>query len=250
MMRRQLIESVGRLSDGRRSVSGRCRPSGSSGGGGGSGSGGSGSQRSWRHFARFGAAAGRPISAGGVGIVQLAGVFLEIKIAAESLAAHAAGERLLLVVRVHVEGQVVHLVEGLVADDALVGLLAAVGQLVVLVVALLMEALAAELADERLESGVDAHVRVERRAAVERLAARVTLVRLVGRVDDLVAAQGRRLPESLAAHLADEGPRARVHRHVARQVVVSVEHFAAVGTREHAPLAALRIHFRVVSQSG
>ena len=37
--------------------------------------------------------------------------------------------------RVHVEGQVVDLVEGLVADGAFVLLLAAVGQLVVLVVA-------------------------------------------------------------------------------------------------------------------
>lgn len=42
-------------------------------------------------------------------------------------------------------------------------------------------------------------------------------------VDDLVAAEGAGLAESFAADLADEGPGARVHRHVAGQVVVRVE---------------------------
>ncbi len=134
--------------------------------------------------------------------------------------------------RVHVESEVVDLVEGLVADDALVGLFDAVRQFVILVVALLVESLAAVLADERLEAGVDADVRVERRRAVEGFAARRALVRLLGRVDDLVAAQRRRLTEPFAAHFADERTGARVHRHVPRQVVVSVEDFAAVGTRK------------------
>ncbi len=43
------------------------------------------------------------------GLVQLAHVLLQVKVAAEALVAVAAGEGLLLVVRVHVEGQVVDL---------------------------------------------------------------------------------------------------------------------------------------------
>ena len=54
--------------------------------------------------------------------------------------------------------------ECLVADVALVGLLAGVGEPVVLVVALLVEPLPAELARVRLEPVVDPHVRVQRRA--------------------------------------------------------------------------------------
>lgn len=197
-----------------------------------------------------------------MGVVQFAGVFLEVEIPAKSFATNAARKllkknvpfyllsdsiilefkltyRFLVVVRVHVEGEIVDLVEGLVADDALVGLFDAVRQFVVLVVALLVESLAAVLADERLESGVNAHVSVERRRAVERLAASRALVRLLRRVDDLVAAQRRRLPEALAADLADERTGPRVHRHVTRQIVVGVEHFAAVGARENAALVVV-----------
>ena len=43
-------------------------------------------------------------------------------------------------------------------------------------------------------------------------------------VDDLVSAERARLPEALPAHLTHERPRARVHGHVAGQVVVRVEH--------------------------
>ena len=41
-------------------------------------------------------------------------MLLEVEVSAEPFAADAAGEGLLVVVRVHVEGEVVHLVEGLV----------------------------------------------------------------------------------------------------------------------------------------
>lgn len=67
-------------------------------------------------------------------VVQLPDVFLQVKVPAEALPAGGAGEGLLVVVRVHVEGEVVHLVERLAADGALELLLAAVRQLVVLVV--------------------------------------------------------------------------------------------------------------------
>lgn len=129
--------------------------------------------------------------------------------------------------RVHVEGKIIDLMEGLIADITFVRLLAAVRQFVILVVALLVKALAAELADERLEIGVNARVSVEGGAAVERLAAGHALVRFLGGVYDLVPAQGARLPEALTADLADERPGARVHRHMSRQVVVRVEHLPA-----------------------
>ena len=67
-------------------------------------------------------------------VVQLPDVFLQVKVPAEALPTGGAGEGLLVVVRVHVEGEVVHLVERLAADGALELLLAAVRQLVVLVV--------------------------------------------------------------------------------------------------------------------
>lgn len=166
------------------------------------------------------------------GVVQLPHVLLEIEVPAEALTADLAGERLLVVVRVHVKGQIVDLVKGFVADVALVRLLAAVRQLVILVVALLVKALAAELADERLEVGVDARVGVQGGAPVEGLAAGHAFVRLLGGVDDLMSTEGARLPETLAADLADERPGARVHRHVSRQVVVRVEHLAAFRASE------------------
>lgn len=63
-------------------------------------------------------------------------MLFQVKVPAESLAASRAREGLLVIVRVHVERQVVHLVEGLVADVALELFLAAMRQFVVLVVTL------------------------------------------------------------------------------------------------------------------
>lgn len=61
-------------------------------------------------------------------------MFLQVKVPAEAFSTGGTGEGLLVVVRVHVEGEVVHLVERLAADRTLELLLAAVGQTVVLVV--------------------------------------------------------------------------------------------------------------------
>lgn len=164
---------------------------------------------------------------GGARVVQLPHVLLQIEVPAEAFPADLAGERFLLVVRVHVEREVVDLVERLVAYVTLVRLFAAVRKLVILVVALLVEAFIAVLADERLEVRVYAPVRVQGGATVESFAAGRALVRLLRRVDDLVPAQGARLAEAFPADLADERPGARVHRHVSGQVVVGVEHLAA-----------------------
>ena len=130
------------------------------------------------------------------------------------------------------KGEIVNLMEGLPADLTLEGLLIVVRQLVVFVVALLVEALAAKFALVRLVAGVDAHVGVQRGAPIEGLAAVDALMRFLRRVDDLVAAKGGRLAKALSADLADEGPGAGVHRHVSRQVVVGVEDLAALRTGE------------------
>ena len=88
------------------------------------------------------------------------------------------------------KGEIVNLMEGLPADLTLKGLLIVVRQLVVFVVALLVEALAAELALIGFVAGVDAHVGVQRGAPIEGFAAVGALMRLLRRVDDLVAAKG------------------------------------------------------------
>lgn len=79
-------------------------------------------------------------------------MLLQVEIAAESLGTDLAYVGLRRVVRVHVEREIVGVVEGLVAYWALVPLFATVSQLVVLVVAVLVEALAAVFANERLET--------------------------------------------------------------------------------------------------
>lgn len=109
----------------------------------------------------------------------------------------------------------------------------------ILVIALLMKAFAAVLADERFKSGVNAHVRVERRRPVERFTARRAFMRLLRRVNDFVTAQSGRLTETFTAHFADKWSCSRVHRHVSREVVVGVKHFATIGTSEDAILVAV-----------
>lgn len=159
--------------------------------------------------------------------MQLPHVLLEVKVSAKALATDLTGERLLVIVRMHVEGQIVDLMKRFVADVALVRFLTAVRELVILVVTLLVKALTAELADKRFKIGMYARVGIEGGATIESLAARHALVRLFSGVDDLVPAKSARLTEAFAANLADKWPGARVHRHVSRQIVMRVEHFAA-----------------------
>lgn len=66
--------------------------------------------------------------------MQLPDVFLKVKVPAEAFSTGGAGEGLLVIVCVHVEGQVVDLVERFAADGTLELFLSAVGQLVVFVV--------------------------------------------------------------------------------------------------------------------
>lgn len=96
-------------------------------------------------------------------LVQFPHVLLEVEVPAEALAADGTLEGLFVVVGVHVEGEVVDLMEGLVAHVAFVRLLARVSEFVVLVVALLVESLAAKLTHERLVPLVDPDVGVQSR---------------------------------------------------------------------------------------
>lgn len=94
--------------------------------------------------------------------------------------------------------------ERFVTHRALVRLFYAVRELVVLVVALLVEPLAAVFARVRLVPGVYPRVRVQRRAPVERLAADGTRMWFLLRVYNLMAAQRGRLSESFATHLKEK----------------------------------------------
>lgn len=131
-----------------------------------------------------------------------------------------------------VKGEIVDLVECLAADVTLECFLVVVRQFVIFVVALLVESFATILALVRLVSGMDSDMGVEGRAPVECLAAKLTLVWLLRGVDDLVPAQGRGLSESFSANLADKWPGPGVNRHVSGEVVVGVEHLAALRTGE------------------
>lgn len=119
-----------------------------------------------------------------------------------------------------------------VANVALVRFLAAMRELVIFVVTLLMKALAAKLADKRLEIGMYACVGIKSGTTIEGLAACHALVRLFSGVDDLVSTESARLTETFAANLADKWPSARVHWHVSRQIIMCIEHLAAFWASE------------------
>lgn len=90
-------------------------------------------------------------------------MFLEIEVPAEALATYLAGERFFVIMGVHVKSEVVDLMEGLRADSAFISFFPAVGEFVILIIALLMEAFATIFANERLISGVDPGVSIQRR---------------------------------------------------------------------------------------
>lgn len=94
-----------------------------------------------------------------------------------------------------------YLMECFVTHRALVRLFHTVGELVVLVVALLVKPFAAVFARVRLVSSVYPRVRVQCWAPVKRFAANGARVRFLLRVYDLVTAQRGRLSESFATYL-------------------------------------------------
>lgn len=66
--------------------------------------------------------------------MQLPDMFLQIKVPAETFTTSGTGKGLLVIVRVHVEGEVVDLMKCLAADGTFKLFFPTVGQLVILVV--------------------------------------------------------------------------------------------------------------------
>lgn len=94
--------------------------------------------------------------------MQLSHVFLQIEIPTESFGAYFARVGFLVIVGMHVECEIVDLVEGFVANVTLVCFFSAVRQLMVLVIALLMEPFAAVFANKWLVSSMNSSVSVKR----------------------------------------------------------------------------------------
>jgi hypothetical protein len=166
-------------------------------------------------------------------------VFLEVKVPAESFVTNVTSVGFLVVVCMHVKGEIVDLVKGLVTNVTLVLLVSRMSQLVVLVVAFLMESFATEFTDPGLQSRMDPHMSVQGRRTIEALAALCAPMRLLLRVNDLMSAESGCLPESFATDLTDKWSRSRVDGHVTSQIVVSVEHFPTVFAGEDFALVVL-----------
>lgn len=159
-------------------------------------------------------------------------MLLKIKVPAEPLTTNLAREGLLVIVRMHVERQIVDLMKRLVTNVALVGLLPTVGQLMVFVITLLMKTLPTKLTHKWFIVGVNPGVSIQGGASVEGFSTGLTFVWFFGSVDDLVPAEGARLTKSLSTNFADERPRPGVNWHVSREVVVSIEDLPTLGTCE------------------
>lgn len=78
--------------------------------------------------------------------MKLSHVLLEIKVTTESLAARFASIGLLFVVGMHVKGEIVNLMERFVANCAFICLISAMSQLMILVIAFLVESFTTKLA--------------------------------------------------------------------------------------------------------
>lgn len=93
--------------------------------------------------------------------MKLPGVFLKVEVSAETLSAYTASERFPFIVCVHMEGQVVHLVECFVADRAFVRFLPTVGESVVFIVSFLVKTFSTKLTNEGLVTCVDPRVGIQ-----------------------------------------------------------------------------------------
>ena len=91
-------------------------------------------------------------------IMQLSHVFFQVKVSTEAFATETAGKWFGFVVSVHVEGEIINLMESFTACFALVLFLVAVCQFMVLIVAFLVESFTAELTNIWLVTLVYSHV--------------------------------------------------------------------------------------------
>ena len=91
-------------------------------------------------------------------IMQLSHVFFQVKVSTEAFAAEAAGKWFGFVVSVHVEGEIINLMESFTTCLTLVLFLVAVCQFMVLIVAFLVESFTAKLTNIRLVTLVYSHM--------------------------------------------------------------------------------------------
>lgn len=111
-------------------------------------------------------------------MVAIGNVKFEITSSSEARLAVTAAVGSVVRVNVHMELQIGQLIEGLLAEIAPIRLLSGMDEYVIAQVALLMEALAANVADELLHFAVGANVRLQRGRPIKGLVADVALVRL------------------------------------------------------------------------
>ena len=156
-----------------------------------------------------------------------------------------------------------YLVKSFIANVTLVGLFTRMSKTMILVISFLMESFPTKFTYPWFVSVVNPHVSVESRASVEGLATSQALVRLLICVNDLVTTQGRGLSESFPtnfAHKRSSSCKLRIrmtkssrpdntldtcmHWHVSGEVVVSVEYFPTLRTREGFLLGLARVRGR------
>jgi len=146
--------------------------------------------------------------------MQFPHVFLEVKVSTKAFATDLAGEWFLVIVCVHMECQIIDLMKRFIAYVALVRFLAAMCELVVLIVTLLMKTLATKFANKRFEIGMYTCMGIESRTTIEGFAACNALVRLFSSVDDFMSAKSAGLTETFTTNLADKWSGARMHWHM------------------------------------
>lgn len=94
--------------------------------------------------------------------VKFSHVLLQIEIPTKPFPADLTSEWFLIVVGVHVEGEVVYLMEGFRTYCTFISLFATVSQFMIFIVAFLMKPFSAVLTNEGFITGVDPRVGVQR----------------------------------------------------------------------------------------
>ncbi|CAL4121134.1 unnamed protein product, partial [Meganyctiphanes norvegica] len=112
-------------------------------------------------------------------VMQLTHMLLQVKIPAKAFATYCTLKWLLVIVCVHMECQIINLMEGLITDMTFVCLLARVCEFVVLVVTLLVEALAAEFTHIGFIAIMDPDMGVKSGRSVKGLSTSITLMWLL-----------------------------------------------------------------------
>lgn len=133
--------------------------------------------------------------------MQLSNMLFQVEISTEPFRAVLTNIGFLVGMGVHMECEVVDLVECFRANGAFELLFDVVGQFVVLVVTLLVEPFATDFTLVRFVTLVDSHVGVQRGTAIERFATGLTDMRSFRGVDDLVSTESARLTKSFPTNL-------------------------------------------------